>query len=53
MIVKDVIKLYTHNLGESGYVWMCVCTACHIWCLSLIGGGTPKVGADLEGVYSM
>ena len=42
---------YTHNLGGLGYVWMWVYSISYM-VLSLMGGGTTKFGADLEGVYS-
>ena len=37
MIVKGVIKFYTHNLRGSRYVWMCVCSVSYM-VLSSIGG---------------
>ena len=51
---------HTHNLGWLGYVcvcvFVCVCLCvCVFVCsisymvLSVMGGGTPRFGADLEG----
>ena len=49
MIIKYVTR-FIECLGWSRYVWMCVCSVSYM-VLSLMGGGTPKFAADLDGVY--
>ena len=51
MIANYVTKFYIHNLVGSEYVWKCVFSISYM-VLSLMGGGTLKFGANLEGLHS-
>ena len=52
VMIVNMWNSFRHNLGWLGYVWsVCVHSISYI-VLSLMGRGTPKFGAYLDGVYS-
>ena len=56
-MVKDVTKFHKRHLGDWRVIlecvlYVCVCRVSYMISSFGRGGGTPKFGVDVEGVYS-